>query len=133
MEVRNCKRCGKLYNYVAGMPPICPACKEEAEKKFQEVREFVRDNKDAGIAVICSACDVTEKQIKQWVREERLVFAADSVVGIDCEYCGAMIKSGRYCDKCKAELARGLAPEKKAENLQPDGPTKHNPKMRFLG
>ena len=107
MDVRNCRKCGKIFNYVAG-PMICPACKEELEEQFHKVKEFIGTNKEAGIADICEQCDVTENQIKQWIREERLIFGNDSPVGIDCEGCGTMIKGGRYCDKCKNELARGL-------------------------
>ena len=42
------------------------------------------------------------------VREERLVFSDDSPVGLPCESCGVTIKTGRFCDKCKAELATGF-------------------------
>ena len=38
MEVRNCRKCGRIFNYVAGMP-ICPACRERIEEKFQEVKK----------------------------------------------------------------------------------------------
>ena len=31
MNVRNCRKCGKLFNHVMGMP-ICPACKDALEK-----------------------------------------------------------------------------------------------------
>ena len=34
MDVRNCKKCGKLFNYVSG-PMICPLCKEELEEKLE--------------------------------------------------------------------------------------------------
>ena len=36
MEVKNCKKCRRLFNYISG-PSICPQCREELEKKFQEV------------------------------------------------------------------------------------------------
>ena len=41
MNVRNCKKCGKLFNYVSGAP-VCPACKDALEKKFQEVKNMYR-------------------------------------------------------------------------------------------
>ncbi|MCR5849011.1 MAG: flagellar protein [Lachnospiraceae bacterium] len=137
MDVRNCKKCNKIFNYVAG-PMICPACKEESEHQFQRVKDFIRDNKNAGIAEICEECDVTEKMIKQWIREERLLFGADSPVGIDCEGCGTMIRSGRYCDKCKNELARGIMevtrkPQEDNSGLTSGGvKAKSSNKMRFL-
>ena len=37
MEVRTCKQCKRLFNYLSG-PPICPGCKAKIEQKFQEVK-----------------------------------------------------------------------------------------------
>ncbi|MBO7374777.1 MAG: flagellar protein [Lachnospiraceae bacterium] len=107
MDVRNCRRCGKIFNYVAG-PHICPACRELIENQFVTVKDYIREHKDANMAQICEACEVPESQIKQWIREERLFFGDDSPVGIECEGCGATIKIGKYCDKCKANLTKGL-------------------------
>jgi len=131
MNVRNCRKCGKIFNYVVG-PTICPSCREKMEAKFAEVKEFVRDNKGASIPEISEKCDIETQQIQQWIREERLVFAEDSPLGIECEGCGTMIKTGRYCDKCKAAITQGFNPVKKVEKAEPKKPTKENPKMRFL-
>ena len=134
MNVRNCRKCGKIFNYVSGAP-ICPACKEENEVKFQEVKKFIRDNHIASIPEISQKCDVEPTQINQWVREERLEFADESPVGIGCEICGVTIKTGRFCEKCKAEMAQTLA----SAGRKPKAPIQtqkrdisENPKMRFL-
>ena len=100
MEVRTCSKCKRLFNYLSG-PSICPGCKNQLEEKFQEVKEYVRDNPTQGITEVAEATDVSPKQIRRWIREERLSFSEDSGVGIDCESCGAMIRSGRLCQKCK--------------------------------
>ena len=47
MDVRNCKVCGRIFNYLSG-PPVCQVCKENADMKFQEVKEYVRDNTTSG-------------------------------------------------------------------------------------
>ena len=104
MNIRNCKKCGKMFNYVAG-PPICPVCRDEAEKKFQEVKEFVRTNRTATMNEIVQACGVDQRQVEQWIREERLVFSTDSPLKLSCESCGKTIVTGRYCEKCKKEQA----------------------------
>lgn len=134
MDVRNCKKCGRLYNHVSG-PSICPACRDEMEKKFVEVKEYIRENKTAGVNEVAEACDVDVRQIRQWVREERLEFSADSPVGIDCEMCGTMIRSGRFCEQCKASMAKEMGdsikkPEVKLPERKKD--LRDNPKMRFL-
>ncbi len=103
MEVRTCSKCKRLFNYLSG-PSICPGCKNQLEEKFQEVKEYVRDNPTLGITEVAEATDVSPKQIRRWIREERLSFSEDSGVGIDCESCGAMIRSGRLCQKCKDKL-----------------------------
>jgi methionyl-tRNA synthetase len=107
MEVMNCRTCKKLFNYISG-PYICPACRDELEKKFLEVKKFIRENPNKNISEVSEEMDVSVQQLKTWVRQERLVFSEDSKVMIECEQCGASIRTGRFCDKCKKNLALGL-------------------------
>ena len=104
MAIINCKKCGKMFNYITG-DKICPVCKDAQEAVFQRVKKFVQENKGASMDVICAECEVEAKLVKQWIREERLFFADDSPVKISCERCGCQISSGRFCDKCKKEAA----------------------------
>lgn len=105
MEIRNCRGCGKLFNYIGG-PGICPACKEEVEAKFVQVKEYIEENKKASISQISEDNQVSMSQLRQWIREERLIFSEDSLVGIDCEICGKTIRTGRFCDSCKNTMAQ---------------------------
>lgn len=133
MNVRNCRSCGKIFNYVSGVP-ICPACKEAREAKFQQVKEYVYEHKQASIPQIAADCEVETSQIQQWIREERLVFADDSPIGISCENCGTMIKTGKLCEKCKKEMAGQFAAAGKRPEVQQQlkKPTREDPRMRFL-
>lgn len=135
MNARNCRKCGKLFNYVAG-PPICMACREALEVKFQEVKEYIREHNHATIPQVAEACDVSQNQIQQWLKDERLEVAEGSGIALLCENCGEPITSGRFCAKCKSNMADRLnesirKPE--APKPQPKKDTKDNPKMRFLG
>ena len=107
MNVRNCRKCGRMFNYITGMP-VCPTCREAMEAKFQEVKEYIREHKGAGINEVADACEIETAQITQWLREDRLELAADSAVMINCEKCGAPIRSGKYCDKCRANMTNSL-------------------------
>lgn len=107
MEVRNCKGCGKLFNYMQG-PLLCPGCIADLEDKFQQVKEFLRENPKAPLNVVSEENDVSVKQIRQWVREERLSFTEESQITLECEGCGAKILTGKYCDKCKNGLISDL-------------------------
>lgn len=108
MNVRNCRKCGKLFNHISGMP-ICPACKEKLEQKFQNVKKYIREHPQADIKEVAEECEVEVGQIQQWIREERLEFTSDSPVKLPCESCGEMIRSGRFCEKCKNSMAKNLS------------------------
>ncbi len=134
MDVKNCKRCRKLFNYIGGQP-ICPQCREELEKKFQEVKNYLFDNRNSTIKDVVENCDIEESYIRQWIKEERLEFASGIDAGITCENCGAPIATGRFCEKCKASMindlqSAGRQPEKPAP--KPEARATHENKMRFL-
>lgn len=131
MEVKNCRDCGRLFNYVTG-PRLCSECKQKLEDKFMEVRDYIRDNPAANIAEISENMDVSTQQIHQWIREERLIFSPDSMVTIDCEHCGAPIRTGRFCDKCKNEVAHGLDSLYKSEAPVQQKRGREVDRMRFL-
>jgi predicted amidophosphoribosyltransferase len=130
MELMNCRNCKKLFNYIAG-DKICPACKDALEEKYQEVKQYIKDNPGTAATVVAEECEVSIKQIKKWVREERLVFAEDSLIGIECEKCGKQIHSGRFCAACAVGIESGL---RDAYKVQYTGGTKKRDsgKMRFL-
>jgi flagellar operon protein (TIGR03826 family) len=134
MDVRNCKVCGRLFNYISGPTNMCQACKDDLEKKFQQVRTYIQDNPRSSIQEISEANEVTTNQIRQWIREERLQFADDSPVGIECEACGATIKTGKYCDNCKNNMANALSKsiEKPKAPEPPKAKPDHKNEMRFL-
>ena len=106
MGVSNCKRCGKIFNYVVGQR-ICEGCRKELEVMFQQVKEYIRENPNQGIKDVSEGTEVPESIIQQWVREERLEFSKGAGV-LSCEKCGAPIATGRFCDRCKSEMSNNL-------------------------
>ncbi len=106
MDVRNCKMCGNLFNYTGS--PLCPACNKKMEKKFSEVKEYIRANPTSSISVVSEKTEVPIQQLKRWIREERLSFSKDSGVVIQCEKCGAAILTGRFCKECKRTMTKSL-------------------------
>lgn len=132
MEVRNCKGCGKLFNYIGGAP-LCPYCMKQLEEKYAQVKEYIYDNPGATINEVSEENDVSVNQIKKWVREERLSFSDDSPVGIACESCGKTIKTGRFCKECKIKVATEIGSViEKPKMPEPKRDTRDNAKMRFL-
>ena len=136
MNVRNCRKCGRVFNYIIGQT-LCLSCRDALEGKFKEVKEYVQKNRGCTINDVAEACDVDSNQIRQWIREERLEFTEDSMIGLACEICGASIRTGRYCDKCKTHLTSGFrnvlqSSRPQQQPVQKKPVDKENPKMRYL-
>ncbi len=132
MEVKNCRECGRLFNYVGGQR-MCPNCRQELEKKFDQVKAYIYENKDATLTQVSEENEVSIQQLKQWIREERLCFSENSVVGIECESCGTTIKTGRFCEKCKKEVANTLGSVyRKEPTPEPKKDPRERARMRFL-
>lgn len=134
MDVRNCRACGRLFNHIGGIP-ICDSCKETLEAKFQEVKEYVRDHPNVQISRVSEEMDVSVKQIKQWIREERLILAEGSSMFIECESCGVPIRMGRYCEECKQKVQSNLKSAYASKIRQPEitkPKTSDRDRMRFL-
>ena len=133
MEVINCKSCGKIFNYFAG-EKLCQRCMKKLDEKFSQVKEYIYKNKGADIQEVAEECDVSISQIKKWVREERLEFTKDSLVGIDCESCGVSIRTGRFCNDCRSQLAsdfQSLYTKEKDVTIK-KGRISNDHRMRFL-
>lgn len=132
MEVRNCKSCGRLFNYMSG-PGICANCQRKLEEKFQEVKAYLDENPNSSVNQVSEAMDVSVKQIKQWIKEERLSLSQPSPDGIVCEHCGTPICSGRFCDKCKAKMQNTLSSAiEKPKAPEPKKRERDGNRMRFL-
>lgn len=132
MEVKNCKGCGRLFNYLSG-PPLCPSCVTALDQKFSDVKEYVYDHPGVGIQEVSEVMEIPMGQIRQWIREERLSFADDSMIGLECEGCGITIKTGRFCKACKDKLAKGLTDlYHEPKTVQKPKDPKEGPKINFV-
>ncbi len=131
MDVRNCKSCGKLFNYIGGSP-LCPECAKGLEAKFEEVKKYIYDHPGAGIQEVSEEMEVSVAQIRKWLKEERLSFSESSEIALECEKCGKRILTGRFCKMCKDSMSKDLGnlyhkePEKKVQKQKTEN------KMRFL-
>jgi len=124
MEVKVCKNCKRLFNYIYG-PDLCQECAKlvptegkervsrdltsslkpivkDDEEKFEQVRDYVMANPRATISQISEVNEIKPSKLFEWVRDERLEFAENSKhAWFECEKCGVKINSGRLCNRCK--------------------------------
>jgi len=131
VEVVNCKNCGRLYNAVIKRR-LCPECSKALEEKFMEVKRYIDDYPGATMDEVSKECDVTVKQIKDWVKEERLTLSEASMDGITCEQCGKMIRSGKFCPSCRTKIANELQRALDGKPVVERKRERDKDRMRFL-
>ncbi len=124
MDIRNCAKCGKIFTYTG--KPVCPQCIKEDEDTFETLKKYIEDYPLSSINEISEATSVSQKRILKYVKEGRLIFAKAAGL-VTCESCGEPVVSGKYCEKCKAQLAKKFSEtieSKKADEPQPDRSSK---------
>lgn len=106
MDIRQCKRCNKIYNYYGN--PKCPECLHELDDIFVKVRDLLYKNPNTGIDELCDETGAEPGDVAGWLREGRLILGGDSAKLLTCQACGTPIHAGRYCDRCSGNLAKKI-------------------------
>ncbi|HAN09301.1 MAG TPA: MerR family transcriptional regulator [Clostridiales bacterium] len=104
MDIKNCKRCGKVFGYTGNL--LCPECVQKEEEEFILVKDYIYDHPKCSAYEVSEVTGVSVRSIISFLKQDRL----ESVEGLSglliCEKCGVPVKSGRYCPKCIAELKK---------------------------
>ena len=107
MELKQCPRCKKFFQYISGAP-ICHECKAQEEKDFTRVKEYLRDNPKAALADVADELKISIERITKFLKEGRLEVAPTSGIKLECEQCGGPITGGRFCKNCATQLENDL-------------------------
>lgn len=117
VEIRNCKRCGRLYTYTGN--DLCPECYKQDEEDFIKVRDYLDVHPLATMMEISQNTQVSVKKIMDFLKEGRLILTSNNVnIGLRCEKCGKPILTGRLCDECKTKLAKELMKGYTNDNIE---------------
>ena len=107
-ELKNCRRCKRIFSYIAGIQ-ICEPCKKEEDKLFEKIWAYLRDNPGVSMRAVSEELDVPYEQLMRYLREGRLqIKNPDGSIVLFCEKCGEIIKAGRICESCEKGLTKAL-------------------------
>lgn len=121
---RICPKCGGVLVFKGVGEYCCEDCGELAYDDYGKVRMYIEEHRGATAAQIESAIGVSQRSIRQMLKEGRLEVTADSKTFLRCEVCGKSIRSGRYCPECETVMHRNLEAEQRAQikkNIQGTG------------
>ena len=128
-ELKNCRKCRRIFPYIAGVQ-ICEACKKEEDKLFERIWKFLRDNPGVSMRAVSEELEVPYEQLMRYLKEGRLqIKNPDGSVVLFCEKCGEIIKAGRICEVCEKGLTKALKDTAK-ELKEKVGDTQDNDRSR---
>jgi hypothetical protein len=122
-EVRNCKRCGKIFVY-AGIP-VCPECLEKEEEQYRKVKRYLDEHPRAGVSETSEGTGVPVEVVVEFLRQGLLVTQAGPAGQLTCMICKKPITRGRLCPRCEALLGASSAG---GQSPGSEGPPKELPR-----
>ncbi|MCM1539510.1 MAG: hypothetical protein NC254_14070 [bacterium] len=111
----NCPDCGGVMVFKGVGEYECEDCGRKELDDYGKVRGYVEKHRGATMVDVEKETGVKQKAIRKMLREERIEVAADSRTFLRCEVCGADIRSGRFCEKCKVNVNRRIEEQARAQ------------------
>lgn len=101
-----CSECGGVMVFQGLGEYKCEKCGFVDYDDYGKARNYVEKHMGANAAEVGKATGVSQRSIRDMLKEGKLEVAKNSVIFLKCEICGSLINSGRYCSKCEAAYHR---------------------------
>ncbi|MFI3202356.1 MAG: flagellar protein [Eubacteriales bacterium] len=96
-----CAVCGGIMRFKGVGEYECDMCGHVALDDYGRVRCYIEEHPGANATQIEAGTGVSQKHIRQLLREARIEIASNSSSFLKCEICGAPIRSGMRCENCE--------------------------------
>lgn len=116
---RVCKQCGGVMIYKGVGEYHCEDCGFVDYDDYGKVRMYIEAHRGATAAEIEAAIGVSQRTIRQMLRESRIEVAEGSKSFLHCDLCGKEIRSGRFCPECEVKVHHAMEEEQR-EKLRKD-------------
>lgn len=103
-----CQKCGGMMVFKGVGEYECENCRNRDYDDYGKTRNYLEKHPGANTAEISEKTGVSQKSIRQMLKESRLEIASDSKTFMKCEICGVSIRHGTLCEKCEVAYNRNL-------------------------
>ncbi len=93
----------------------CEGCGAVDYDDYGKVRRYIEEHRGATAAQIEGAIGISQRTIRQMLKDGRIEVTADSKVFLHCEMCGKPIRSGQYCRECEIIAHRQFEQEQREQ------------------
>ncbi|MBO5474049.1 MAG: hypothetical protein J6A08_09725 [Lachnospiraceae bacterium] len=103
-----CPECGGVMVFKGVGEYRCEKCDCQIFDDYGKVRNYLEKHHGATTAQVADATGVSQKSIRDMLKEDRLEITTGSKTFLQCEMCGTSIRGGRLCPKCEVNYHRNL-------------------------
>ena len=103
-----CSECGGVMVFKGVGEYQCETCGFLDYDDYGKVRNYIETHMGANAAEASKATGVSQKAIRDMLKEARLEIAPNSTFFLRCEICGTAVRWGRFCAKCEVAHHRDL-------------------------
>lgn len=107
-KIELCAECGGRMKPVRSGVYECTECGAQALDDFGRIREYMKDHGSATKEELVVVLGIRAEVVNEYIRQQRLEKAGNASDG-KCLLCGAPIKFGSICAKCKGTNRSGTA------------------------
>ena len=111
-----CEECGGIMIFKGVGEYQCEKCRHVAYDDYGKVRLYVEKHRGATTAQVSMETGVSQKSIRNMLKENKLEITQDSAAFLRCEVCGASIRGGRLCSKCELDYHRRMEDEQRRQS-----------------
>lgn len=116
-----CEKCkGDLEGVDAGRYR-CVACGHINRDSIRKIRDYSDEHGAQPAVVIARETGVSRSAVEYFLLDESLEIPEWSEVTINCQKCGAAIRTGRLCENCKRQMTIASSHKTKKEDKSKSG------------
>lgn len=100
-QLGNCPKCRKLFLRIRN---ICDECYQKQEDDYLKVAAYLREYPGTTLQDVSDETEVSVSQIRQFILAGRILMGSFPNLSYPCETCGKMIRGGKTCKSCLAQV-----------------------------
>ncbi len=109
-----CSQCGGVMVFVGVGEYHCEKCGHADYDDYGKVRNYIEKHAGATAAEVEMNTGVSQRSIRNLLKDERIEISQESAAFLRCEICGAQLRSGRFCMKCITENNRRIEAQQRS-------------------
>jgi len=107
MGLKNCDRCGKVFNAETENQETCKVCLMSTNIELKKVTEYLRKFPLASVMEVIQKTGVNQTQVYSFIKGGSLKMR-EPIKSFKCSVCGVDIKFGTICASCKGKIRSGI-------------------------